>query len=62
MIKYDVDSTASYAGGAGYAATSPSVTGQTLQQNKAAVQAYDQHVDSVSNQISSAIKAAVPCG
>jgi hypothetical protein len=60
MIKYDVDATASYTGGAGYTATSPSVTGQTLQQNKAAVQAYDQHVESVANRISSAIKATVP--
>jgi subtilisin family serine protease len=61
MIKYDLDATASYAGGvAGYAATSPSVTGESLQDNKGAVQAYDQHVENVSNSISSAIKSAVP--
>jgi subtilisin family serine protease len=61
MIKYDVDATASYTGGvAGYAATSPAVTGKTLEQNKAAAQAYDRHVENVSNGISAAIEKAVP--
>ncbi len=61
MIKYDYDATASYAGGvAGLEATSPSVTGKKLKNNKTAVDAYEQHTKQVSTRISSAITAAVP--
>jgi subtilase family protein/PA domain-containing protein/fibronectin type III domain protein len=61
MIKYDYDATASYAGGvAGLAATSPSTTGKKLKNNKAAVDAYENHAKQVSTKISAAITAAVP--
>src|SRR5256885_5356131 len=61
MIKYDYDATASYAGGvAGLEATSPSVTGKKLKNNKAAVDAYERHAKQVSAQISSTITTAVP--
>jgi len=61
MIKYDYDATASYAGGvAGLEATSPSVTGKKLKNNKTAVDAYETHAKQVSSQISSAITARVP--
>ena len=61
MIKYDYDATASYGGGvAGLEATSPSVTGKKLKNNKAAVDAYEQHAKQVSTEVSSAITAAVP--
>src|SRR5207247_80602 len=61
MIKYDVDSTASYAGGvAGLAPTSPAVTGLSLRDNKGAVRAYEQHEGAVTNKISAAVRAAVP--
>ena len=46
LLKYDYDATASYAGGlSGLAATSPSVTGKKLKDNKDAVRAYEQHTD-----------------
>jgi hypothetical protein len=61
MIKYDLDSTASYTGGiAGLAPTSPAVTGKALKDNDAAVAAYDRHADQVAGQISSAVQQAVP--
>ncbi|HWE82424.1 MAG TPA: S8 family serine peptidase [Gaiellaceae bacterium] len=61
MIKYDVDSAASYVGGvAGYKPTSPSVTGVSLAANQSAVTAYDQHLDQVTSKISSAVDKAVP--
>ena len=61
MLKYDYDATASYAGNvAGLAATSPSVTGKKLKDNKAAVNAYEQYAADLSNRISAAVKAAVP--
>jgi hypothetical protein len=61
MIKYDVDATASYAGGvAGFAPTSPSVTGKSLDQNAVAVSAYSQHLNQVAGRISAAIDKAVP--
>ena len=61
MIKYDYDATASYAGGvAGLAATSPSVTGKKLKNNKAAVDAYEKYAKQVSTKISSAVTAALP--
>jgi len=61
VIKYDYDATASYAGGvAGLAATSPSVTGKKLKNNKAAVDAYEQYAKQVSANITSAVTAALP--
>ena len=61
VIKYDYDPTASYAGGvAGLAATSPSVTGKKLKNNKAAVDAYEQYAKQVSANTSSAVTAALP--
>jgi hypothetical protein len=45
---------------AGLAATSPSVTGKKLKDNKAPVQAYEQYAKGVSDKISDSIKAAVP--
>jgi hypothetical protein len=61
LLKYDYDPTASYAGGvAGLSATSPAATGKKLKDNKAAVDAYEQHAKQVSNQISAAVTAAVP--
>jgi hypothetical protein len=61
MIKYDYDATASYTGGVdGLAATSPSVTGKELKDNKAAVKAYEAHTAQVSDKISAAVEQAVP--
>ena len=61
MIKYDVEATASYTGGvAGLAATSPAVTGKSLDDNKAAVQAYEQHANKVADDITAAVNKAVP--
>lgn len=53
MIKYDVDATASYAGGvAGLKPTSTRVTNKKLHDNKAAVQAYNAYASKKINQIS----------
>ncbi len=61
LIKYDYDATASYAGGvAGLAATSPTVTGKKLNENLAAVRAYERRTDQVSSEISAAVTKAVP--
>jgi hypothetical protein len=61
LVKYDLDATASYAGGvAGLAATSPAVTGKSLEDNAAAVKAYDKHAAQVADGISNAVQAAVP--
>src|SRR5438270_5144602 len=61
MIKYDYDPTASYSGTvAGLAATSPGVTGKKLNENKGAVDAYEQHAKGVSQKITAAIQQAVP--
>src|SRR5262249_29166274 len=61
LVKYDLDATASYAGGvAGLAATSPSVTGKSLEKNADAVKAYDRHAKQVADGISNAVENAVP--
>lgn len=61
MIKYDYDATASYTGGvSGLSPTSPQETGKSLNDNKAAVQAYESYTESKSRDISSAVKVAVP--
>jgi subtilisin family serine protease len=61
MIKYDYDSTASYAGGVdGLAATSPRVTGKKLKDNRAAVNAYEAHTAALSDKITADIEQAVP--
>jgi hypothetical protein len=61
LIKYDLDATASYTGTiSGLEATSPSVTGKKLKDNKPAVSAYEQHAADVTTKISAGVKAAVP--
>jgi len=61
MIKYDYDATASYKGGVdGLAATSPAVTGQPLDQNSQAVQAYDNYAQAKANTITQAVEQSVP--
>ncbi len=61
MIKYDFDATASYAGDiAGLAATSPAVTGVSLDANAGAVAAYDNYAEGQTALISSAVQAEVP--
>ena len=57
MIKYDYDATASYTGTVtGLAATSPSVTGKKLKENKGAVNAYEQYAKGVSQKITAAVQ------
>lgn len=61
LIKYDYDATASYGGGvARLEATSPTVTGKKLNENDAAVRAYEAHTGDVSSEISAAVTKAVP--
>jgi subtilisin family serine protease len=61
LIKYDYDPTASYAGGvSGLAPTSPAATGESLKENRSAVNAYEQHTAAVSSKISTAVTKAVP--
>lgn len=61
FVKVDVDAAATYAGGiAGLPATSPSVTGKKLKQNKAAVAAYRAYVSRVNEATIERIQAAVP--
>ena len=61
MIKYDYEPTASYEGGvAGYAPTSPHATGKSLEDNQDAVSAYESYTRERDQDISSALKAAVP--
>ncbi len=61
MIKYDYDPTASYTGTVtGFAATSPSVSGKKLKENKGAVNAYEQYAAGVSQKITGAVRKAVP--
>jgi len=61
LIKYDYDATASYGGSvAGLAATSPSITGKKLKDNKGPVQAYEQYAKSLSDKITAGVKAVAP--
>jgi subtilisin family serine protease len=61
MVKLDYDSVATYGGNEpGLPATSPAVTGEDLQDNAAAVAAYESHVAEVEAAITQAILAAVP--
>ena len=61
MIKYDYDPTASYTGTVtGLAATSPSVSGKKLKENKGAVHGYEQYAAGVSQKITGAVRKAVP--
>jgi subtilisin family serine protease len=60
MIKYDLDATASYAGGvAGLAATSPRVTGKSLKANAGAVRAYERYATAQAKSITAAARNAV---
>jgi subtilisin family serine protease len=61
MVKLDYDAVASYAGDvAGLAATSPEVTGLSLDENQAAVDAYLDHLASEEAAAREAIAAGVP--
>jgi subtilisin family serine protease len=61
MIKYDFDASASYTGDlAGLQATSPRVTGKSLDDNAAAVAAYDSYTATKAAKISASIQKAVP--
>jgi len=61
VVKLDYDSVAAYEGGvAGLAATSPAVTGKSIDKNQAAVHAYENHVAGAEQAIVSDIKQAVP--
>ena len=61
MVKLDLDSVASYAGGVpGLAATSPAVTGKSLERNATAVAAYTRHADRVLAAAASDIQQSVP--
>jgi hypothetical protein len=61
MIKYDFDASASYTGGlAGLDATSPRATGKSLDDNAAAVAAYDSYTAAKAAKISASIEKAVP--
>jgi Subtilase family/PA domain len=61
MIKYDFDATASYTGGVhGLHATSPRVTGKSLSENKAAVEAYDRYANGTIQAVNAGVRAAVP--
>ncbi len=61
MVKLDYDSVATYEGNEpGLPATSPAVTGQELQDNQAAVAAYESHVAGIEAEIQQEIQAEVP--
>jgi subtilisin family serine protease len=61
VIKLDYDAVASYTGDiAGLAATSPEATGRSLEDNKAAVDAYLDHVARFEARVRADIEAAVP--
>jgi subtilisin family serine protease len=61
MVKLDYDALGSYQGNiAGYAATSPQVTGHPLNPNSAASKKYLGYVRGVENKFTSALRSAVP--
>ena len=61
IIKFDYDSTATYAGGVGkLAATSPSVTGRPLTGRTAAERAYGAYIDRLERGLKADIRRAVP--
>ena len=61
LVKLDVDGAATYAGGVeGFSATSPTVTGKKLKENKAAVGKYRAYVRSVNDAAAATIVSAVP--
>jgi hypothetical protein len=60
-VKLDYDSVATYDGSVrGYAATSPSVTGRSLDERSSAVQQYAKHSQTVEAKFLAALHAAVP--
>jgi subtilisin family serine protease len=60
LVKLDYDSTATYDGGVrNLPATSPTETGKELQENQAAVEAYESYVETVENEIVADIQEAV---
>jgi hypothetical protein len=61
MVKLDYDAIGSYAGGIrGLAPTSPSVTGRSLAQNAASVNAYRSYVTRIERDVLAAIDARIP--
>jgi hypothetical protein len=60
IVKLDYDSIASYAGGiAGLNATSPSITGRSLDRSSARAQAYERYIAGRESRIVSAIRSRV---
>jgi subtilisin family serine protease len=61
MVRLDYDPAASYAGGiAGLAATSPSITGLSVEENRAAVNTYERHLSAIDARITTAIQNRIP--
>ena len=59
LIKYDLDPVASFQGGKGMAATSPSITGKPLKDGGAAVSAYSGYLSNQARRIDGRIAASV---
>jgi subtilisin family serine protease len=61
MVRLDYDPAGSYAGGiAGLSATSPSVTGLSIKENRAAVNSYERHLSAIDARVTGAIKNRIP--
>jgi subtilisin family serine protease len=61
MVRLDYDPAASYFGGiAGLAATSPSVTGLSVKENRAAVDTYERHLSAIDARVTRAIRSRIP--
>jgi subtilisin family serine protease len=61
MVRLDYDPAGSYAGGiAGLSATSPSVTGLSIKENRAAVDTYERHLSAIDARVTGAIKNRIP--
>jgi subtilisin family serine protease len=61
MVRLDYDPAGSYAGGiAGLSATSPSVTGLSIKENRAAVNTYERHLSAIDARVTGAIKNRIP--
>jgi hypothetical protein len=61
LVRLDYDPAASYAGGiVGLAATSPSVTGLSVAENRAAVNTYERHLSAIDARVTTAIQNRIP--
>jgi hypothetical protein len=61
MVRLDYDPAGSYAGGiAGLSATSPSVTGLSIKENRAAVSTYERHLSAIDARVTGAIRNRIP--